>query len=574
MRFFGRAPWMAIPFLLALTACWDRLAGNGSEVENAVAGTVRTPDGKGAAGVTVSLIPEGYDPLSDSNRAAPARGTTDASGRYGFSADTGTYNVFARQSGTGRAFLIPHVRITGSGHWDLGADTLKPPGHIHVTLPAGSWQGAHVYLPGTPVAETIDAAADSSRNLVLDSVPEGSFAVVIVRNDDPARVVVGEEVPVLPDRTSSLPYAQWKRSARLHLDAAALGGGLASDLAAAPLLLRLDGANFDFSAAGKGADLRFTSDAGSPLPHQVQSWDSAGMSALVWVRIDTVYGGNRTTRLRMYWGNPSVTSAAEAVFDPADGYVGAWHLDDAPKGVPPGFPDAGASGDSVFAQGALAAADTLPAADTVAAVTRADGVAGRGAHLNGKDAYLISAKTYAGPPAYAYSFWLKTSTRQGGKILGWVAPGIRGAISGRPGNFNFDRVVWMDDDGFIRFGFTIASLDTNSVGSWQAFVSAKHYNDGQWHHVACSVSETQALLSIDGEKVVDYSGTMRALPDNGYWRMGYLGDGMWDPMWTSEYFQGSLDEIQIIHRSRGEDWAKLEYASQKPGSRLILFDTP
>lgn len=567
-----RAPWIAACALLALTACWDRMAGNGSEVENAVAGTVRDPDGGGAVGVRVGLYPSAYDPLS--GRGA-VYAVTDGDGRYSFPVDTGTFNIYASEAGTGRAFLEQGVRITGPGRWDAGADTLRPTGHIHVTLPPGSWKGAYVCLPGTPLAVPVDAAADAAREIVLDSVPAGSFAVVLARPADTARRVVGESLPVFSGSTSDLPYSDWKRSAIVRIDHAALGGDLSTDVTGAPLLLRLDAGNFDFaSASALGADLRVTGDAGGPLPIRVQEWDSANSSALVWVRADTVFGGERATRLRLYWGNPEVTYKRGDVFPSSDGYAGAWHFDAPPRGTPPGFGDESGAGDSLFALGSLITADTAAAGDSVTAVTRADGVAGRGLRLNGKDAALLAAKTYAGPSEFTYTFWFKTTTRQGGKILGFVAPGIHGSIPGRTGNFNFDRVTWMDNDGFIRFGFTIATTDSTSVGTWQAFVSARAYNDGEWHHLACSASGARALLSIDGETVVDYTGPMRPLPNPGYWRAGYVGDGMWDPMWTSEYFRGSLDEVRILHSARGEDWLRVQYATQKPGSRVLVFDLP
>jgi hypothetical protein len=555
-----------------LSACWDRLAGNGSEVENAVvAGSV--VDGKGGpvAGAAVALLPEGYDPVADGSAAFHR---TDANGRYGIRTDTGTFNIFARSAATGGTFLVRRVRITGGGRWDLGADTLSPPGTVSVTLPEGSWEGAYAYLPGTTVSEDIDAAEAASGKLSLDSVPTGSYDVVLARRHDAAKRRVGADVPVRSDGTSQLPYSLWTGSALVTVDLSVLGGNApASDVAGVPLLLRLDAGNFDFaSAAGDGRDLRFTSDAGTALTYQVQAWDSAGMRALVWIKADTVFAGG--TRLRMYWGNSAAARTGDSVFSAADGFAGVWHFDTAPKGLPSGFPDAGSAGDSAFALGALAGADTLPTGDSGAAVTSADGIAGRGLHLNGKDAALQGAKTYPGPAGYSYGLWFKTDTREGGKILGFIMPDLHGTIPGRPGVFNMDRVAWMDNNGFVRFGFTIASQDSTHIGSWQAFVSGNRYNDGQWHHLACSVSGTEALLDLDGETVVDYTGPMGALAQPGEWHVGYVGTGMWDPTWTSEYFRGSLDEIQIQHVPRGKDWLRLSYATQRPGSRLLRLSTP
>jgi hypothetical protein len=65
---------------------------------------------------------------------------------------------------------------------------------------------------------------------------------------------------------------------------------------------------------------------------------------------------------------------------------------------------------------------------------------------------------------------------------------------------------------------------------------------------------------------------MRPVPEPGHWRIGYSGEGMWDTEWTSEYFQGSVDEVRFAHEARGEDWLRLDYESQKAGSPVLRFE--
>jgi hypothetical protein len=559
-----------------LVGCFDFLAGNGSEVENAVvAGTIVDAEGEGVPGVKVSLVRDGYDPLA--RLPAPAVRTTNAHGAYGFHADTGTYNVQASDPGSGRVLLIQKVRILGKGRWDLAADSLRYPGRLRLSLPKGTWKDAYAYVPGTTLAARVDEAADAAGEVVLDSLPPGRYEVLLARPDEDERLSVGEDVPVESEAVSALPFTHWERSLRLKVDLAEVKGGLSADVAAVPLLLRLQPSDFDFAAAAKdGKDLRITNDAGTTLPYHIQSWSPAE-GALVWIRVDKVRA-KEATRLRLYWGNDTAAAPnSSSAFSAADGFVGAWHLDDKPAGNPSAFDDASTEGNSATALGALATADTNAGPDTGVAVSRGDGVTGRGVHLNGKDALMSAAKTYRGPSEYAFSLWIKTATREGGKILGFIMPELTGTIPGRTGNYNMDRTVWMDNDGFVHFGFTIAPADTgsSSIGNWQAFVSGRKYNDGQWHHIAGSVSNgRKAVLSIDGERVVDYTGPIRGVTISGHWQMGYVGDAMWDPVWTSNHFRGSLDEVRILHASRSEDWLKLDYASQKPGSRLLTVENP
>jgi hypothetical protein len=283
-----------------------------------------------------------------------------------------------------------------------------------------------------------------------------------------------------------------------------------------------------------------------------------------------VAADNGAQRLRMYWGNSRAAApkGVAGVFDTADGYVGAWHLDSAPAGTLPAFADASQAGNTARAMGILGKPDSMPS------IGQADGRIGGGVPLNGKDSWLMSTREYPAPTVFTASFWFRTTSKEGGKMLGFVMPGLKGVTYGsKTGNFNFDRVVWMTDEGLLHAGFTMRSTSYPTiVGAWQSFTAAKSYNDGQWHHLSYTLWNSGALLMVDGEKVAGYTGLVRPLPDAGHWRIGYSGEGKWDPEWTSEYFQGSVDEVRLSHRTRGEDWLRLDYESQKAGSTLLTLE--
>jgi hypothetical protein len=232
------------------------------------------------------------------------------------------------------------------------------------------------------------------------------------------------------------------------------------------------------------------------------------------------------------------------------------------------FADAAVSGDPADPMGVLAKPDSAPA------IGPSDGRIGGGLPLNGTDAWIRGSREYPGPAEFTLSFWFRTASKQGGKMAGFVMPGLKGVTYGnKPGNFNFDRVVWMTDDGLLHAGFTMRSSNYPSVlGYWQSFTAAKPFNDGQWHLLSYTLWDSGAMLVVDGAKVAGYTGLVRPLPVTGHWRIGYCGEGMWDPEWTSEHFQGSIDEVRLIHRSHGEDWLRLDYESQKPDSKLLTLE--
>ena len=94
-----------------------------------------------------------------------------------------------------------------------------------------------------------------------------------------------------------------------------------------PTLVRLSedaipGFRYGDFALAKGGDLKFTDAYGEELPHEVDTWDTAGES-LVWVRLPSAAAGTSVT---MYWGNGA--KGALAASDVWNGYVGVWHLGD------------------------------------------------------------------------------------------------------------------------------------------------------------------------------------------------------------------------------------------------------
>ena len=96
-----------------------------------------------------------------------------------------------------------------------------------------------------------------------------------------------------------------------------------------PLLVRLASPEFDFATARPaGEDLRFTTAAGEPLPHEIDEWDARAGRASVWVRVPEVRGDDQQ-ELRVHWGNADAPNGSDgkAVFGPSDGHVGVWHLE-------------------------------------------------------------------------------------------------------------------------------------------------------------------------------------------------------------------------------------------------------
>jgi len=97
-----------------------------------------------------------------------------------------------------------------------------------------------------------------------------------------------------------------------------------------PVLVRLTGANAAvFAATKNGSGVRFTAmDSVSPLPYQIERWDSTAKKAEVWVTLPSVAATGNTTFL-MHYGAPAAQTTASAgasTFDTANGFQAVWHM--------------------------------------------------------------------------------------------------------------------------------------------------------------------------------------------------------------------------------------------------------
>ena len=94
-----------------------------------------------------------------------------------------------------------------------------------------------------------------------------------------------------------------------------------------PVLVRLSPArnSFDYSTcAADGADLRFSDAAGNLIPHEIDTWNTAGES-LVWVKVPSLTSSTKITAYYGYTGSGQLPVVTASDVWSAD-YVGVWHM--------------------------------------------------------------------------------------------------------------------------------------------------------------------------------------------------------------------------------------------------------
>lgn len=167
----------------------------------------------------------------------------------------------------------------------------------------------------------------------------------------------------------------------------------------------------------------------------------------------------------------------------------------------------------------------------------ANGV-GNAVKLDSGNAY--SSTSYSSPSIYSMETWFKTTSNQGGKVIGFGDN-----QTGTSGNY--DRHVYMQDDGKLVFG--VWTGQANTISTSQAF------NNGTWHHVVATQGPSGMTLYVDG--VLQGTNAQTAAQTyTGYWRVG--GDNTWGS--SSAFLNGTYDETAVYNRVLSSDEVASHYA--------------
>jgi hypothetical protein len=560
---------------LVLSGC---LFGGGTEDTNdiRVSGQVLDLDGMPAAAAGVVLYPAQWrEPVAGSRSAAagPESVATDAEGRFRFGhVAPGLYSIEGFRASDSMIAFTMGLDFRGQDQ------TLAPLALVHSGSLRGHIEGssgaAIAALAGTPFRAPIDADG----KFAFPILPPGRFELQFQDSSGEGEVFRAT-VDIAPEVDLSLAPIRlslataWRHRARMVVNTSADGADIRESLTGFPMLIRLDSA-FDFSQArSNGEDLRFSGSDGSPLAHEVETWDPIGRRADIWVRLDTVFANSATQSVWMYWGNDTASDVSNgtAVFDTAEAFIGAWHLHQSPSGAAPQMRDASGNANHAALYGA--------------AVASAAGISGAGLAFTGTDQYASMSRYYNDPDVFTISLWFRTN-RAGGKLAGFESG--TGASS-----IYKDRHIWLDDAGRLRFGVfppapeTLRPEDSLYVRNvllpgenpdkpdiQRILSSSAAYADGQWHQVVATLSKQGQFLFADGAMVASDPDVNDAAAYSGTWRFGggTLADWVGAPQ--RGYFQGDMDEAGVANVARSPGWIRLSYLNLKSPGTFIRLEQP
>lgn len=556
-RRIGSAAFLRATVWLTAAVLGGCLAG--SETGNpakGLTGRIRTLDGLPAARTRVVLVPEGYVPADARSAAALPAATTDANGNYAFrDVASGRYNVEAMNPSDGTRARAEGI-VAGDYPVEIPAQTLGVPGSIAAALKgAADTVTGFIYLPGS----TFRAAVRASNSVVrLDSLPPGRIDSLVYGSASglpPRTFAWNLHVESSAVDSASGPFLTWRRSVALTVDTGSAGAKLSANVAGIPLRIALPDSVLG-SGAKDGSDLRVANEQGAELPCEVQSQSG---SAALWVRMDTVYADGPTL-IRLYWDyggrDPLPVAKPGSVFSPADGFAGAWHLDEDPAAAAGRMSDATGQGNDGMAVGYASGGSSEA------------GVAGGALKLDGKSQFVGTKHAFDDPETFTVLVWFRAGKSSGGRLIEFADKGDTSHTT------YFDRLLQTYADGTMHFGLyppDSAGKAMPTPSSYKIMGTSKPYDDGSWHQAAARLSPEGMVLFIDGTRIAMDPSARTAQVVKGYWRMGYGRLSGWGPIGTGEYFQGSLDEFWAVHSSLPDDFVRLSFENLKPGSRLIRW---
>ncbi len=376
---------------------------------------------------------------------------------------------------------------------------------------------------------------DQGNSFTIDDLPEGNFNLHFITADSTTTLTEQVNIKAVSgDTTSVIIAAGWRHSHRLYLNTTTSGADIVGDVVNFPVLVRLTAANFDFSQAKEdGSDIRFANSDATFLPYEIERWDAVKKVAEIWVKVDTVHGGDSTQSFNMYWGcnNSADSSNCTAVFDTAAGFAGVWHLNE--------------NGDSIND----ATGNAFEGKNSGS--TTETGIIGGSRKFSSNGSIKISGLLNS-PSDITLSAWVKSDTSSGaGQDI-----------------ISLGDAVLIRLDNVSGIGAT-GCYYTDSV-SYTMISSGQYLAKTGWHYLALSINNATHVQTfyIDG---VQYAVTHNVNKIN-YTGLGadtYIGthgDGK-----KSFNFNGMIDEVRVNNISMASDWIKLCFMNEKAQDVLVRW---
>ncbi len=354
---------------------------------------------------------------------------------------------------------------------------------------------------------------------------------------------------------------RWRYYRTLKLDTTAKGANVKRDVKSFPVAVLLNASNFDFTQAkSDGSDLRFSKTSkGEPIPHALEYWDKAGQTAALWVKLDVVEGNSRAQSFIMHWGNAEAADAGDArvVFEVKEGFVGVYHLNEEGNVAEGGYKDATAN-------------EAHMTGINLKSGARVDGRVGKGLLLTYGQVQWVKLdhprkkRLFDLTTKGTFSIWARASSYQnkGNKEIralpGYETMFAKGDNSWRLQKFGVRDWHKPPSDLIEMCVEQPPSADLCVVGKTDLVT-------GQWFQVVAVHDFPKAKLYVNG--VLEKESTFDVNWISGDHPVG-IGNQSQFPE-KGRQWDGILDEARALNVAKDDHWIKLDFESQREGSKLL-----
>ncbi|MHA2334741.1 MAG: DUF2341 domain-containing protein, partial [Candidatus Hodarchaeales archaeon] len=457
-------------------------------------------------------------------------------------------------------FMIQNSKITfrdDSTGFEYGATTLSNGFWYHAAVVKDGDTGTNLffYLDGgsdgsqsggstsATGVKTIGARAEQSgSHFFKGSIDEIRVSAVARSSDwiateynnqhDPESFYSTEAKEYSPD-IDNWSFPSFNHRKNITVDASQVSGS--GSLVNFPVLFNLS--DIDLHDANKvqadGDDILFTDVSGMKLDHEIELFDRTGNGTharlIAWVRIPNLSATSNTT-ISMYYGN----TAAKNQEDPSgvwNDYTGVWHLGEDPTGT---LYDSTANNNDGTSSGSMTSGDQV--AGQIDGSLDFDG---------SDDEVSLPGVVIGDRAAWTLSAWIR---------MGADTADQRTIYSEGDTGVSDYLFLYVDDiNSEVRFYSETASSDYAQV------IGSTNVENYQWHLVTfVQRSKTDRELYVDG--LSEGTSTQNA----GTLTTDTASIGVLNYYWgSSDWFNGTIDEVRISNIVRSNDWITTEYNNQR-----------
>ncbi|MGL1934253.1 MAG: hypothetical protein OCD01_04515 [Fibrobacterales bacterium] len=309
-----------LPIALFLVACSvqdsDIAGATDIETGGTIAGIIHTPEGKPVAFAKISLIPDGYNPVTKSNASNRHDVYTDTQGYYTIdSIEDGDYSLETVDGEQTHGLYKQDISIVHSSEYSY-SDTLQPMGRVIISFPLQSNISAGtLYLKNTTFITEIDSNS-TQITATFTALPAGQYTPVLYINQETSTPLngletftlpVGDTLFIEPEYESSSELEQNTSSASVFISSSSSNNGsssialLSSSISLSSSSVETLSSSISLSSSLVGASssalLNDTTEIlhlnGDPEHIEIQGgidydWTNYGLSMELWVKLDTI----------------------------------------------------------------------------------------------------------------------------------------------------------------------------------------------------------------------------------------------------------------------------------------------